>query len=209
MAGPIAFCGNPNCGAVFQFNQLIGGPGKANIEFINSQVGPCPACGAMGIIPDGTYEYANDVFNILSSSKISVTELQKVEKILRSARRSKIKNDDEIIGEVKKASPAVADAFQLVPKQNNIIAWLTLLITFVALAIQIHSTYFKETDQNVEKKVIEYLLKEFGAELEPNITPNKNSPFRREGPKIQRNDPCPCGSGKKYKKCCGNPLTTV
>ena len=26
---------------------------------------------------------------------------------------------------------------------------------------------------------------------------------RNEGPKIGRNDPCPCGSGKKYKKCCG------
>ncbi len=26
---------------------------------------------------------------------------------------------------------------------------------------------------------------------------------RHEGPKIGRNDPCPCGSGKKYKKCCG------
>ena len=25
----------------------------------------------------------------------------------------------------------------------------------------------------------------------------------REGAKIGRNDPCPCGSGKKYKKCCG------
>lgn len=25
----------------------------------------------------------------------------------------------------------------------------------------------------------------------------------REGPKVGRNDPCPCGSGKKYKKCCG------
>lgn len=24
--------------------------------------------------------------------------------------------------------------------------------------------------------------------------------------KIGRNDPCPCGSGKKYKKCCGNPV---
>ena len=24
------------------------------------------------------------------------------------------------------------------------------------------------------------------------------------GPKIGRNDPCPCGSGKKYKKCCGS-----
>ncbi|MBQ6495972.1 MAG: SEC-C domain-containing protein [Firmicutes bacterium] len=26
---------------------------------------------------------------------------------------------------------------------------------------------------------------------------------RRETPKIGRNDPCPCGSGKKYKHCCG------
>ena len=28
-------------------------------------------------------------------------------------------------------------------------------------------------------------------------------PERRETPKVGRNDPCPCGSGKKYKKCCG------
>ena len=27
--------------------------------------------------------------------------------------------------------------------------------------------------------------------------------FRREAPKVGRNDPCPCGSGRKYKKCCG------
>jgi SEC-C motif-containing protein len=25
----------------------------------------------------------------------------------------------------------------------------------------------------------------------------------RDSPKVGRNDPCPCGSGKKYKKCCG------
>lgn len=29
-------------------------------------------------------------------------------------------------------------------------------------------------------------------------------PFVREGPKVGRNDPCPCGSGKKFKKCCGD-----
>ncbi|MBA1336040.1 MAG: Protein export cytoplasm protein SecA ATPase RNA helicase [Firmicutes bacterium] len=28
-------------------------------------------------------------------------------------------------------------------------------------------------------------------------------PYVRETPKIGRNEPCPCGSGKKYKKCCG------
>lgn len=27
-----------------------------------------------------------------------------------------------------------------------------------------------------------------------------------KGPKIGRNDPCPCGSGKKYKKCCGKNM---
>jgi preprotein translocase subunit SecA len=31
----------------------------------------------------------------------------------------------------------------------------------------------------------------------------KPETVRREGKKIGRNDPCPCGSGKKYKKCCG------
>jgi preprotein translocase subunit SecA len=28
-------------------------------------------------------------------------------------------------------------------------------------------------------------------------------PVKRDTPKVGRNEPCPCGSGKKYKKCCG------
>lgn len=31
----------------------------------------------------------------------------------------------------------------------------------------------------------------------------KPGTYRKESPKVGRNDPCPCGSGKKYKKCCG------
>ncbi len=31
---------------------------------------------------------------------------------------------------------------------------------------------------------------------------NPISTMRRDTPKVGRNDPCPCGSGKKYKKCC-------
>ena len=33
--------------------------------------------------------------------------------------------------------------------------------------------------------------------------PPKTATLRHEGPRVGRNDPCPCGSGKKYKKCCG------
>jgi preprotein translocase subunit SecA len=31
----------------------------------------------------------------------------------------------------------------------------------------------------------------------------RKEPVKRSGEKIGRNAPCPCGSGKKYKKCCG------
>jgi preprotein translocase subunit SecA len=33
--------------------------------------------------------------------------------------------------------------------------------------------------------------------------PQKQRTVKRDMPKVGRNDPCPCGSGKKYKKCCG------
>ena len=32
---------------------------------------------------------------------------------------------------------------------------------------------------------------------------NQGATIRRDAVKVGRNDPCPCGSGKKYKKCCG------
>ena len=44
-----------------------------------------------------------------------------------------------------------------------------------------------------------------GAPQEENMIPereNKPVTYKRERPKVGRNDPCPCGSGKKYKNCC-------
>jgi uncharacterized protein YecA (UPF0149 family) len=53
------------------------------------------------------------------------------------------------------------------------------------------------------------LLSTIDAELQPARTAAiaaleaASQPFRRTAPKVGRNDPCPCGSGKKYKRCCG------
>ena len=33
-----------------------------------------------------------------------------------------------------------------------------------------------------------------------------NAPKKREAKKIYPNDPCPCGSGKKFKQCCGRKI---
>jgi len=38
----------------------------------------------------------------------------------------------------------------------------------------------------------------------PQSQPSPAQPYQKSGPKVGRNDPCPCGSGKKYKKCCGS-----
>ena len=57
---------------------------------------------------------------------------------------------------------------------------------FKELAIKV----FKELPEGIKKKVD---LEEF----------TRDTTIRLVDPKAGRNDPCPCGSGKKYKKCCG------
>ncbi len=37
----------------------------------------------------------------------------------------------------------------------------------------------------------------------PPPSASSHAPYVKTGPDAGRNDPCPCGSGKKFKKCCG------
>jgi uncharacterized protein len=39
-------------------------------------------------------------------------------------------------------------------------------------------------------------------DVDETIPEDPQEPYVRSAPKVGRNDPCPCGSGKKYKKCC-------
>lgn len=61
---------------------------------------------------------------------------------------------------------------------------------------------YSQNDEKVEHHEIAAFRKDSGAWafVDGRIT---HRPFRRDQPKIGRNDPCSCGSGKKYKKCCG------
>ena len=45
-----------------------------------------------------------------------------------------------------------------------------------------------------------------GTPMAGNRTQGPVGTIRNEGPKIGRNDPCPCGSGKKYKNCHGRGM---
>ena len=57
-------------------------------------------------------------------------------------------------------------------------------------------------DMKVERKQT-FILSRGGADSAGGETEaGKGVTVRREGKKVGRNDPCPCGSGKKYKRCC-------
>ena len=62
------------------------------------------------------------------------------------------------------------------------------------------------SEQFVEEHVAEFLGSQ--PPQEPQPEPERIEPpvpIVEHSPKTGRNDPCPCGSGKKYKKCCGSP----
>ncbi len=54
----------------------------------------------------------------------------------------------------------------------------------------------EEIDEMQERASREYVLSR-GEEMA------QSSTVKKDAKKVGRNDPCPCGSGKKYKKCCG------
>jgi preprotein translocase subunit SecA len=50
---------------------------------------------------------------------------------------------------------------------------------------------------------VRYEHPSMGGEADESGSPDEAQPVVRGGPKIGRNSPCPCGSGKKYKQCHG------
>jgi SWIM/SEC-C metal-binding protein len=59
-----------------------------------------------------------------------------------------------------------------------------------------------EPDEPEDISEVEYMLNPQAFNSRPRMGKSDSMTIAHEGPKIGRNEPCPCGSGKKYKKCC-------
>jgi hypothetical protein len=55
---------------------------------------------------------------------------------------------------------------------------------------------------SVPQRILDIIDRNKASEINKSFT--KQIPLKASAPKIGRNEPCPCGSGKKYKKCCLN-----
>jgi curved DNA-binding protein CbpA len=74
----------------------------------------------------------------------------------------------------------------------------------------LHASFFNETLRIKDPDKMLYQrakkikkLKRRAGIYDDDEEPESAEPARRAEPKVGRNDPCPCGSGKKYKRCCG------
>lgn len=90
-------------------------------------------------------------------------------------------------------------------KKNILVVGTPLLVGAIE-----HTAAYKETEKllghdNKETQQRLQMMKEEELRDYDNLASRKKSgkpPFKKESPDIGRNEPCPCGSGKKYKKCC-------
>ncbi|MBR3152116.1 MAG: preprotein translocase subunit SecA [Clostridia bacterium] len=82
---------------------------------------------------------------------------------------------------------------------------IKLDVVKILLAVQKREGYERRSNVQITEEGREDISgiitpEEAEAEKERN---KKKAPIINDGPKVGRNDPCPCGSGKKYKACCG------
>jgi len=102
-----------------------------------------------------------------------------------------LKTDDELAEELNKISPEILSQAKT-PQMRK-------------LVIDLYRKMLVEgVDVNNEKEVKKWLKKH--PEVANGGDVQKVETVKRAEPKVGRNEPCPCGSGKKYKKCCGAGL---
>ncbi len=77
-------------------------------------------------------------------------------------------------------------------------------VTQIVLTVQIRSEEDVEAvEAQPQPSNVQYHHADYDAALESADEGEEHHPFVRAGDKVGRNDPCPCGSGKKYKQCHG------
>jgi len=77
------------------------------------------------------------------------------------------------------------------------------LVEYKSEAHQMFKKLLETIDLNIAKFIFQAQLKPQNQKINLIKSSSQNIAVNSEGKKVGRNDPCPCGSGKKYKKCCG------
>ena len=197
-----AFCNS--CGSVFKSGIYV--ENSIDIGFSNCSAGPCPVCGGMGHIPDGVYNFIGDTIELLSGSQRTVAELKRLAIILSEARKDRL-SSEEIISKVDKELPELNTFKDILPKnRNELYSFIGLIISIIMMFLTM--TNSSQKSEITINQVINHIYEQQNVMVENQhinqiIEAGTKRAEKSKNRKIGRNEPCPCGSGKKYKFCCG------
>ncbi|HEV2092954.1 MAG TPA: hypothetical protein VGR18_07290 [Rubrobacter sp.] len=154
------------CGRFFSADQFFHLPGI--IDFNEVEVGPCPYCGGMGHIPDGTYNFVGDVTQVLQAPQRTYDELRKLAYVLSEA-QERGADAEEIIADIERETPELASITDLLPRNRaEWYAFIALILTVIQLLMSAPS---RVQDVNVDADVVINKTVEQTHQTEPQCTP--------------------------------------
>jgi hypothetical protein len=168
------------CGHLFNSNFVGGGSGT----IIGCGVG-CPRCGGPAWIPDGKYTISEEktVIESLDGTKINAVFTLLMSAVSENWEHERVK--DELIS-------LNTGLEKYIPRDSQSLAsWVRTILVALALLV----------GRGEQKPPV--VINNYTNNLPVQNTSDVTKPLDHKG--ISRNQACPCGSGKKYKKCCGAP----
>jgi len=200
MAQIPAICNN--CNTIFPSGFNLAN-GARNASFINCGAGPCPNCGGNGRILDGVYNAVGNVIEAFIGQQ-DTSHLRQFLAVLELAKKEEW-GREEVGSNITRTTPTFKKVVDWLPKST------TELYAFIVILIMLINTLIASRKGNFTKdELLHHTEVTINNCYEANSTnqsvkkptlPIKDISSNKK--RVGRNDPCPCGSGKKYKKCCG------
>lgn len=140
-----AFC--RNCGAVFGSGIVV--ENSTNLTFSGCTAGPCPRCGGIGDIPDGTFDVIGDTIRVLSAPDYTHEKLRRLADIIRGAQSAQA-SPEQIVETLEREAPELQPFLQrLVASPEAVAAWLALLLMVLQVLMSLQNP--PATADDVEK----------------------------------------------------------
>lgn len=180
-------CGKP-FGSGMRFENV------RNVTFKNT-ASQCPYCPGMGRVPDGVYDFVDETIRLLSGSASSVEDIKRLAAVLELVRVEHLE-PAQAVEDLRRQGGVLAKIAALLPENKN--QWYAFLMVILALIAEFRRQDSATTQVNIENIQVDQIITQV---INPNAP--RKSDASAGVPKVGRNDPCPCGSGAKFKRCHG------
>lgn len=190
-----AFCSQ--CGLIFGSGIFI--DNSTNIQ-LNNVLSSCPRCGALARVPDGIYNVLGGAVELLSGPKRSVEQLQLLKNVFEKAREQG-KSREQVQTEIVQAVPELSSLATALPTtRGELYAFITTILTLLTLMVSAYAAWKPAgpSQEEINSMVSQALQKN----MQTSNAKGTTTTPKRNNLKTGRNEKCPCGSGKKFKKCC-------